>query len=108
MWQQHLNYLILQVRIPDDQSSRSQFAIIDDELEEQLRAILESNETEDESKVFKMARDQYNACMDLDQVFRQKLLRLNATPICEIFWGGKIWRKLRIFSLKDSISGKKY
>ncbi len=58
----------LQVRIPDDQSSRSQFAIIDDELEEQLRAILESNETEDESKVFKMARDQYNACMDLDQV----------------------------------------
>ncbi len=59
---------LLQVRIPDDQSSRSQFAIIDDELEEQLRAILESNETEDESKVFKMARDQYNACMDLDQV----------------------------------------
>ena len=45
-----------QVRIPDDQSSRTQFAIIDDELEEQLRDILESNETIDESTVFKMAR----------------------------------------------------
>ena len=35
------------VRIPDDQSSRSQFAIIDDELEEQLRDILEANDTRD-------------------------------------------------------------
>ena len=37
------------VRIPDDQSSRSQFAIIDDELEEQLRDILEANDTSDDS-----------------------------------------------------------
>jgi len=56
------------VRIPDDQSSRSQFGIIDDELEEQLRDILESNVTDDESKVFQQARDQYRACMNLPKL----------------------------------------
>ena len=34
------------MRIPDDESAKSQFGIIDDELEEQLRDILEANETE--------------------------------------------------------------
>jgi hypothetical protein len=58
----------LQVRIPDDRTSRSQFAIIDDELEEQLREILEANHTADDSMVFKQARDQYMACMDLDKL----------------------------------------
>ncbi len=43
----------LKIRIPDDESSRTQFAIIDDLLEEQLRDILESNATEHESRVFK-------------------------------------------------------
>ena len=41
-----LNLYFLQVRIPDDESAKSQFGIIDDELEEQLRDILEANETE--------------------------------------------------------------
>lgn len=82
-----------QIRIPDDESSRTQFAIIDDLLEEQLRDILESNATENESRVFKcvsslfrktkncnacvnnncyhrLARDQYQACMDLDHIER--------------------------------------
>ena len=53
------------VRIPDDQSSRSQFGIIDDELEEQLRDILESNVTDDESKVFQQARDQYRYSIEI-------------------------------------------
>ena len=60
----------LQERIPDDRSSRSQFDIIDDELDRQLRDILEeapkkipadpNKEYEDGgSTVFKYARDQY-------------------------------------------------
>jgi len=56
------------VRIPDDRSSRSQFAIIDDELDEQLREILESNATEGGSLVFHQARDHYASCMDLDRL----------------------------------------
>ena len=67
------------VRIPDDQSSRSQFGIIDDELEEQLRDILESNVTEDESKVFQQARDQYQACMNLP-----KLEEIGLKPVTDI------------------------
>ena len=61
------------MRIPDDRSSRSQFAIIDDELDYQLRDILESNRTtesdgESHSIVFNQARDQYKACMDTDEL----------------------------------------
>ena len=57
-----------QVRIPDDESAKSQFGIIDDELEEQLRDILEANETEHDSRVFRQARDQFLSCMDLDKI----------------------------------------
>eukprot|EP00095_Tigriopus_kingsejongensis_P007986 snap_masked-scaffold269_size230758-processed-gene-0.4 protein:Tk07986 transcript:snap_masked-scaffold269_size230758-processed-gene-0.4-mRNA-1 annotation:"PREDICTED: neprilysin-2" len=56
------------IRIPDDRTSRSQFSLIDDDLDEQLRDILEKNATESESFVFKMARDQYQACMDEDRL----------------------------------------
>jgi predicted metalloendopeptidase len=40
------------VRIPDDESAKSQFGIIDDELEVQLRDILEANETEHDSSTY--------------------------------------------------------
>lgn len=56
------------VRIPDDRSSRSQFAIIDDDLEQQLRDILEANITEGDSSVFVMAKSQYKSCMDTDRL----------------------------------------
>jgi len=59
---------IERVRIPDDESAKSQFGIIDDELEEQLRDILEANETKHDSRVFQQARDQYMACMDLEKI----------------------------------------
>ncbi len=49
-----------QVRIPDDRSTRSQFAVIDDELELQLRDILEEERSQEakakESIVFRQAR----------------------------------------------------
>ena len=42
--------------------------MIDDELDEQLRDILEANATEGESRVLTQARDQYKSCMDLDRL----------------------------------------
>ena len=62
------NLFRCQVRIPDDRSSRSQFAIIDDDLEQQLRDILEANITEGDSSVFVMAKAQYQSCMDTDRL----------------------------------------
>ena len=82
-----------QVRIPDDRSSRSQFAIIDDELDEQLRDILEDDATEGGSLVFHQARDHYKSCMDLDRLDRiglQPLKDLLKTfggwPVIEDSW----------------------
>lgn len=50
-----LKYELLKVRIPDDESSRTQFEIIGNLLEEQLRDILDedSDSVKNESKVFK-------------------------------------------------------
>eukprot|EP00090_Calanus_glacialis_P020602 TRINITY_DN3177_c0_g1_i1.p1 TRINITY_DN3177_c0_g1~~TRINITY_DN3177_c0_g1_i1.p1 ORF type:complete len:763 (-),score=121.64 TRINITY_DN3177_c0_g1_i1:74-2362(-) len=56
------------VVIPDDRSSRSQFAIIGDELLQQLRVILEDEGHEGESHVFTMARNVYKACMDEEKI----------------------------------------
>jgi len=56
------------VIIPDDRSSRSQFAVIGDKLIQQLRMILEHEAEEGESRVFTMARNVYKACMDLDKI----------------------------------------
>ena len=81
------------MRIPDDQSSRSQFAIIDDELEEQLRDILEANDTTDDSIVFKQAKDQYMACMDLAKLeeiglkpLKDMLKKFGGWPVLEDNW----------------------
>ena len=49
--------------IPDDRSSRSQFAIVGDELLQQLRVIMEIEE-KDTGSVFSKAKDVYKACMD--------------------------------------------
>lgn len=83
----------LQTRIPDDQSSRTTFDIINDELEEQLRDILESPVNEGSSRVFRQARDIYKACMDLDQMEHQGLQPLldmlksfGGWPVLEADW----------------------
>ena len=83
----------LQVRIPDDKSSKSQFGIIDDELTEQLRDILESNDTDGASIVFQQAKDQYMACMDLKKLEEIGLEPLNSLlqkfggwPVLENDW----------------------
>ena len=59
---------IFQIRIPDSQSSKTQFGLISEDLQEQLRDILESDATEEDSKVFTLAKDHYKACMDLENL----------------------------------------
>merc|ERR1711936_657879 len=52
------------VAIPDDRSSWSQFSVIDKELQQQLRALLESPPEPAEAGVFKKVRSVYHACMN--------------------------------------------
>ena len=67
------------MRIPDDESAKSQFGIIDDELEEQLREILEANVTEHDSRVIRQARDQFLSCMNLE-----KIEEIGLTPLLDL------------------------
>ena len=55
-------------RIPDDRNGISQFSLIGDDLDNQLRDILEmdAGQTKNFSTVFRLAQKHYNACMDLD------------------------------------------
>merc|ERR1719458_2435738 len=50
------------VAIPDDRSSWSQFSVIDKELQQQLRSLLESPPPPEEAPVFKKVRSVYHAC----------------------------------------------
>jgi len=61
---------ILKIRIPDDRSSRSNFGMIDDELEEQVRDILEEEDTEedDNDSTLRRARNMYKSCMDEEAI----------------------------------------
>jgi len=65
------------VVIPDDRSSWSQFSVIDKELQQQLRTLLEEPVHGSEAKVFTKVRDVYRACMDeprIEQIGIQPLL----------------------------------
>lgn len=81
------------VVIPDDRSSRSQFALIGDDLLQQLREILEAKEEKGESRVFTMARNVYKACMDEDRIesiglepLKRMLTELGGWPVLEEDW----------------------
>ena len=82
------------VVIPDDRSSRSQFAVIGDELLQQLKHILEAEPEAGESRVFTMARNVYKACMDLDKIeatglgpLKDMLKEMGGWPVLE----GESW-----------------
>merc|ERR1719509_368082 len=93
------------VVIPDDRSSRSQFAIIGDELLIQLRGILEAEAEEGESRVFTMARDVYKACMGEEEIeaiglepLKEMLRALGGWPVLE----GDAW-DAEAFSWVDTV-----
>lgn len=78
------------VVIPDDRSSRSQFALINEDLIQKLREILEEPAQPGESRVFTMARDTYKACMDTDKIekiglqpLKDMLKELGGWPVLE-------------------------
>jgi len=84
------------VVIPDDRSSRSQFAIIGDDLLQQLRHILEAEPEAGESRVFTMAKNVYKACMDLDKIeatglgpLKDMLREMGGWPVLE----GQDWNE---------------
>merc|ERR1711936_1456414 len=64
------------VAIPDDRSAWSQFSVIDKELQQQLRALLETPPPPSEANVFKKVRSVYSACMNtplIEQIGLQPL-----------------------------------
>jgi membrane metallo-endopeptidase-like protein 1 len=62
--------------IPDDRSSWSQFSILDETLNQQLRILLEEKSPASEGRVFTKARDVYKACMN-----EQKIEELGMEPL---------------------------
>jgi len=93
------------VVIPDDRSSRSQFAIIGDELIQQLRVILEEEGHKGESEVFTMARNVYKACMGEEKIeeigiqpLKDMLKKMGGWPVLE----GEAWDEEK-FSWIDTV-----
>jgi len=81
------------VVIPDDRSTRSQFALIRESLQQQMREILEEEPTTPQSKVYDMARNVYKACMDVDKIeeigldpLKKMLVELGGWPVLEENW----------------------
>ena len=52
----HSYPFLKQVRISDSETSKTQFGLISDELQKQLRDILQSDDTKEDNKVFQQAR----------------------------------------------------
>ena len=50
--------------IPDDQSSVTTFSLLNDEVTEQLRAMIEKPITEDEAEPFKLVKRLYQSCLN--------------------------------------------
>jgi hypothetical protein len=79
------------VVIPDDRSGWSQFSVIDKELQQQLRALLEAPPAATEAKVFEKVRNVYKACMDEETIEKiglepllEKLHSLGGWPVLEV------------------------
>merc|ERR1712158_68687 len=84
------------VAIPDDRSAWSQFSVIDKELQQQLRALLESQPPPTEAPVFKKVRSVYHACMNEPlieeiglQPLKDKLQSMGGWPVLE----GNDWKE---------------
>merc|ERR1719472_289966 len=84
------------VAIPDDRSSWSQFSVIDKELQQQLRALLETPPPPAEAPVFKKVRSVYHACMNEPlieeiglQPLKDKLQSMGGWPVL----GGGDWKE---------------
>ncbi|KAL1449213.1 hypothetical protein WDU94_000430 [Cyamophila willieti] len=59
--------------IPDDKSGESSFSVISDQLETQLRTIIEEPAKDSDIKPFKLAKNLYKVCMNKSQIEQQGL-----------------------------------
>lgn len=55
-------------KIPDDKTNVNTFSVIDDELEEQLRADMEEEIKDNEPKSFKLTKKLYKSCMNKSEL----------------------------------------
>lgn len=55
---------VANTRIPDDKTSVNTFSIITDQLQEQIRALLDEPITPNEPRPFVLAKTLYQACMN--------------------------------------------
>lgn len=56
-------------RIPDDKTSVNTFSIITDQLQEQIRALLDEPVIENEPRPFALAKTLYQACMNRSECY---------------------------------------
>lgn len=56
-------------RIPDDKTSVNTFSIITDQLQEQIRSLLDEPITPTEPRPFALAKTLYQACMNRSKLF---------------------------------------
>uniref|UniRef100_A0A8D9BV62 Neprilysin-11 n=1 Tax=Cacopsylla melanoneura TaxID=428564 RepID=A0A8D9BV62_9HEMI len=91
--------------IPDDKSGESSFSVISDQLETQLRTIIEEPVKESDIKPFKLAKNLYKVCMNKSQIEQQGLghmkyvlKHLGGWPVLE----GESWDE-GSFSWKSSV-----
>lgn len=54
--------------IPEDKSDVSQFSVADEHLQEQLKILVEEPVVEGELKAFKLTRQYYKLCMDVEKI----------------------------------------
>ncbi|XP_038216679.1 neprilysin-2 [Zerene cesonia] len=92
-------------RIPDDKTSVNTFSIITDQLQEQIRSLLDAPITPDEPRPFVLAKTLYQACMNRTaieargiQPLLDMLRRLGGWPVLD----GDNWDE-RSFSWEDSV-----
>lgn len=92
-------------RIPDDKTSVNTFSIITDELQEQIRALLDEPIAENEPRPFALAKTLYQACMNRTAIeargtkpLLDMLQRLGGWPVLQ----GDTWDE-RSFSWDESV-----
>ncbi|KAI5692897.1 hypothetical protein M8J75_003309 [Diaphorina citri] len=91
--------------IPDDQSSVSSFSVIGDQLEVQLRTIIETPAEDSDIKPFRLAKNYYKVCMNETQIelqgldhMKSILKQLGGWPVLE----GTSWDE-GSFTWEDSV-----
>ncbi|CAL4119395.1 unnamed protein product [Meganyctiphanes norvegica] len=76
--------------IPDDKTKVNQFSVISDELEQNIRKILNENITDGDSESTRMVKIYYKSCMDTDRIearglapLQEALAQLGGWPVVE-------------------------